>query len=143
MAEGAGHEAPAPTIHVVIQTRNLKIQPFITPEDANAIGREWEDWVEDIEREFRFFKITDPLDKKDPLIIYGGKQIARLEKSLPNPDDGDCYNKLKTKLSNHFVPKQNKHHTRYQFLKMKPTDNESITAYTARVREKAQKCEFG
>ena len=37
-----------------------------------------------IERELRYFKITEPADKKDVLIIYKGKEIARLEKSLPN-----------------------------------------------------------
>ena len=37
-----------------------------------------------IERELRYFKITEPADKKDALIIYKGKEIARLEKSLPN-----------------------------------------------------------
>ena len=29
-----------------------------------------------------FFKITEPIDKKDALIIYGGSEMARLEKSL-------------------------------------------------------------
>ena len=136
-------EEAAPQVHVVAETRNLKSQPFTIPEDANTIGREWEEWVEGIEREFRYFKISDPLDKKDALIIYGGKEIARLEKSLPDPTDGNSYEKLKTKLNNHFIPKQNKHHARYQFLKMRPTTGESITAYTARLREKAKKCEFG
>ena len=42
----------------------------------------------------------DPLDKKDALLIYGGKEIARLEKSLPNPtDELNNYEKLKKKLN--------------------------------------------
>ena len=57
--------------------------------------------------------------------------------------DGNAYEKLKTKLNNYFIPKQNKHHARYQFLKEKPSTGELITAYTARLREKAKKCEFG
>ena len=32
-----------------------------------------ENWLDSIEREFRYFKITDPIDKKDALTIYGGK----------------------------------------------------------------------
>ena len=139
--EGAAAQPPA--IHVITETRNLKSTPFIIPEDHNIIGREWEDWLDGIEREFRYFKITDPTDKKDALIIYGGKEIGRLEKSLPDPMDGNAYEKLKTKLNNYFIPKQNKHHARYQFLKEKPSTGESITAYTARLREKAKKCEFG
>lgn len=136
-------EAAAQAIHVVTETRNLKAQPFAIPEDANTVGREWEERLEGIEREFRYFKITDAMDKKDALIIYGGKEIARLEKSLPDPSTGDNYEKLKTKLNNHFVPRQNKHHARYQFLQMRPMTGESIISYTARLREKAKKCEFG
>ena len=50
----------------------------------------------------------EPLDKKDALIIFGGKEIAHLEKSLPNPTDGDNdYEKLRKKLNNYFKTKKN------------------------------------
>ena len=55
------------------------------------------------------------MDKKDAMIIYGGNEIARLEKSLPDPGVGDVYTKLRTKLNGHFIPKKNKHHARYLF----------------------------
>ena len=78
--------------------------------------------MEEIERELRYFKISDPADKKDALIIYGGKEIARLEKSLPDPhEDLYTYDKLKSKLNNYFTPKKNKHHARYLFLKLRPS----------------------
>ena len=61
---------------------------------------------------------TTPLDKKDALIIYGGKEIARLKKSLPNTTDGaNDYDKLIKKVDNYFKPKKNEHHARYVFLK--------------------------
>ena len=103
-------------------------------------------WVwEEIEREFRYFKITDPNDKKDALIIFGGKEIARLEKSLPNSTEAsmNAYDKLKTKLNEHFLPKRNKHHARYKFLSMKPDSGETTLAYAARLRARANECEFG
>ena len=68
---------------------------------------------------FFISKITEPADKTDALIIYGGKEISRFAKSLPDPNDGNSYEKLKTKLNNYFVPKQNKRHVRYQCLKEK------------------------
>ena len=96
-----------------------------------------------IERELRYFKITEPADKKDALIIYKGKEIARLEKSLPNPPgELDEYDKLKTKLNNYFTPKKNKHHARYLFLKLRPNHGETVAAYATRLREKANECEF-
>ena len=136
-------QAEASPIHVVTETRNLRSTPFTSPEEICEIGKAWEDWLEAIEREFRYFKITDPEDKKDALIIYGGKEIARLEKSLPNPTDGNPYEKLKAKLNNHYLPKKNKHYARYQFLKTRRNPDETIVSYGARLRGKAIDCQFG
>ena len=86
----------------------------------NAVEKAWQEWLEGIEREFRFFKISEAADKKDAMIIYGGNEIVRLEKSLPDPETSDVYTKLRMKLSGHFTPKKNKHHDRYLFLKMRP-----------------------
>ena len=132
-------------VQVVVQTesRNLKIHQFTHTDDQTSIGVAWQDWMEELEREFRFFKITDPADKKDALIIYGGKEIARLAKSLPDPAEGDAYEKVKNKLNTYYMPKKNKAHARYLFSNMRPTHGESTAAYGARLREKASDCEFG
>ena len=137
-----GQEA-AQAIRVVTETRNLRTQLFVVPDDTNRVGKAWEEWLEGIEREFRYFRITEAVDKKDAIIIYGGKEIARLEKSLPDPETADVYLKLRTKLNDHFTPKKNKHHARYLFLKMRPHVGETTSAYAARLREKAKECEFG
>ena len=141
----AGNEAV--TI-VTTETRNLRALPFLITEDQLSTGKEWEDWLEAIEREFSYFKIINPLDKKDALIIYGGKEISRLEKSLPDPTGEDAeslneYEKLRKKLNAYFLPKRNKHHARYIFLKSKPIAGEKTVTYATRLREKAQDCEFG
>ena len=106
----------AQAICVVTETRNL--QPFVVPDDTNRVGRAWEEWLEGIEREFRYFRITEAVDKKEAIINYGGKEVARLEKSLPDPETAGVYLKLRTKLDDHFTPKKN--HARYLFLKMRP-----------------------
>jgi hypothetical protein len=144
MAEETEPPPTAPTtVRVITETRNLRSPPFIAPEEPCATGNAWEEWLEGIEREFRYFKITDPIDKKDALIIYGGKPVAKLEKSLPNPEAGNPYEKLRTKLNNHYLPKKNKRYARHQFLKLRPNPGESTSSYAARLREKATDCEFG
>ena len=81
------------------------------------------------------------------MIIYGGKEMARLEKNLPDPADPDGelndYEKLRKKLTDYFSPKRNKHYARYMFLKMRPSAGEAIISYAARLKEKAYECEFG
>ena len=127
----------------ITKTRNLKTQPFAPKDDQISTGKAWDEWLEEIERELRYFKITEPADKKDAFIIYGGKEIARLKKSLPNrPGELDEYDKLKTKLNNYFTPKKNKHHARYLFFKLRPNHGETVAAYATRLREKANECEF-
>jgi hypothetical protein len=69
-------------------------------EDLLSTGKQWEEWIEGIEREFRYFRITEPIDKKDALLIYGSKEIVRLNKSLKNEraEELDEYAVLKNKL---------------------------------------------
>ena len=59
--------------------RNLRIKPFTVDEDHIATGEKWDDWLEELEREMRFFRICDAADKKDAMLFYGGAEIRRLE----------------------------------------------------------------
>ena len=133
-------------VTIISESRNLRALPFRPTENQLSVGKEWEEWLDAIEREFRYFRINSPADRKDALIIYGGTEIARLEKTLPDNDpDGnlDDYQKVKQKLNDYFQPKRNKHHARYIFLKSRPEAGETIVAYATRLREKAQGCDFG
>jgi hypothetical protein len=88
------------------------------------------------------FRIKEPEDKKDAMLIFGGEEIRRLSKSLQDPGEGDVYTKLRDKLSEYFAPKKNVHYSIYMFLKMRPMEGECTLAYAARLREKAVNCDF-
>ena len=90
--------------------RNLRINPFTVGDDHIATGEKWEEWLEELEREMRFFRISEPEDKKDAMLIYGGAEIRRLEKSLQDPKEGDIYSKLKGKLDNYYYTHLRKMH---------------------------------
>ena len=45
--------------------------------------------------------------------------------------------------NDYFVPKRNKHYSRYMFLKLRPNIGETTVAYATRLREKAHDCDFG
>ena len=91
---------------VITESGTLRALSFRITEDQLSTGKAWEDWLESIEREFRYFRITDASDRKKALIIYGGQEISRLEKSLPDPEDRglNIYEKFGKKLSNYFSP---------------------------------------
>ena len=46
--------------------RNLTIKPFTVDEDHIATGEKWDEWLDELEREMRFFRISDGEDKKTP-----------------------------------------------------------------------------
>ena len=71
-------------IRVVTETRNLRTQPFAIPDEMNAMGKAWQEWLEGIEREFRFFKISEAVDKKDAIIIGVRAGGARGAAAPPN-----------------------------------------------------------
>ncbi|XP_053376601.1 uncharacterized protein LOC123533440 [Mercenaria mercenaria] len=123
--------------------RNLRINPFSVDEDHIATGEKWDEWLNELEREMRFFRVIDAEDKKDAMLIYGGVEIRRLDKSLQDPGgEGDVYSKLKSKLTDYFAPKKNIHFCRYVFLKTRPQPGENTVSYAARLREKAKNCDF-
>ena len=66
-------------------------------------------------------------------------------KHLPEPPASESpetnYEKMRRKLNLHFVPKKNKH-ARYLFSKERIKSGESIAGFTARLREKAEHCDF-
>ena len=136
-------ESAAVTV-IATETRNLRALPFRPTEDQLTTGKVWEEWLDGIEREFRYLRIGNPADRKDAMIIYGGQEIARLDKSLPDPVDAsnEC-EMLRKRLNDYFLPKQNKHYARYVFLKMRPLAGEATIAYAAKLREKAYDCDFG
>ena len=74
--------------------RNLRIKPFTVDVDHIATGEKWDDWLEELELEMRFFRISEAADKKDAMLIYRGAEIRRLEKSLQDSEDGDVNAKL-------------------------------------------------
>ena len=51
-------------VTLITDSRNLRALPFRPTEDQLSMGKCWEDWLESIEREFRYFRNDIPLDKK-------------------------------------------------------------------------------
>jgi len=128
--EGAEGHAPNPTeIKILSVGKSLKIEPFKIPENPLEVGRVWREWIEDFEDETSYFEITEIRDHVSALKIYGGKEIKKLARNLPDtaPVVGDDdYKKLKRKLDNHFLPKKNKYHARFTFSKQRRTEGESV-----------------
>lgn len=110
----------AAVTNVVIQ-RHLTIKPFVKQADNNDTILRLERYKQDIDRKFGFFGITDPMRKKDGLLIYGGEDIVDVDKALhdtTSKDGNNNYKVLIRKINTHFMPKQ-KDFTRFQLSEPK------------------------
>ena len=131
--------------NITVVNRQLNIRPFNMSNDANDTAVRWTKWKKDIEQQFRFFGLTDPVVKKDGLIIYRGSQIVDLEESLPDlppQESEDVYSRFIRKLDTNFLPRKNKDYSRFQFGNLSQEADENMAKYYARLREIAKKCEF-
>ena len=125
--------------------RNLTIKPFITQTDSNDTAVLWQKYKKEIERQFRFFGITDPETKKDGLLIYGGHDLVDIDDALPDitgTEHDDAYKLLLRKIDNHLIPKKNKDFARFQLSELKQQSSERLTDYYAKIRNIAKKCEY-
>ena len=125
--------------------RNLTIKPFVKQTDNNETAVQWGKYKKDLERQFRFFGVTDPETKKDGLLIYG-EDLVDIEDSLPDPQAGesdDVYTILIRKIDKHFMLKKNKDFARFQMSELKQESHERLADYYAKIREIAKKCEYG
>ena len=127
----------------IMKSRNLRIMPFRAPKNRLSCGIAWKKWLENTEKQFRFFRIESPQDKTDAILIYGGRELTYLENTLPETNSKvDVYEALKEKLNDYFVPKRSKYYERYLFNKMRQYNGETIRSYAMRLREKANDCAF-
>ena len=50
-------------VTIISESRNLRAMPF-RPTYQVYVGREWEEWLDAIERECEYFRIDSPADRK-------------------------------------------------------------------------------
>ena len=120
-----GAEGHSPTeIRVFRVGKSLKIEPFKIPESPLDVGwaRKFKEWIEDFEDETSYFEITEIRGRVSALEIYGGKEIKKLARNLPEtaPVFGDDdYQKLQRRIENYLnrKKKKNKYNGRFTFRK--------------------------
>ena len=98
-----------------ITHKQLNLQLFQLTEDIMASGWNWERWLKDFQRQAQYHGIRDPEEKKQALVVFGGREATICEDSLSELDNnGDVYERMFQKHNNHFVPRKNKRHARFR-----------------------------
>ena len=90
-----------------IKHKQLNLQPFQLTEDTMTSGRNWERWLKDFGKQAQYYGIWNPEEKKQALLVFGGREVTICEDSLPDLDNnGDAYERMVQKLSNDCVTEE-------------------------------------
>ena len=78
--KGSSSQTSASVNNISVINRQLNVRPFQINENRTETASNWEKWLQNIERQLRYFGINDPEMKKDGLIIYGGPNNRRFRR---------------------------------------------------------------
>lgn len=132
------------------------IAPFTYTSSDNC-GSERKIWLQRFE--YFMHALPNPDDDLDwcaLLLHFGGPRVQQvhlaLESDAPLEEEQrgplvtgyiTKFDVLKKRLTNFFAPKRNPTYERCVFRKMKQLANEKIDVYVVRLRDQAERCEFG
>ena len=121
---------------------DLKVKEFIVETDPTKLADKWAEWIDNLEHNFKYFKIEDAETKKAALTVYGGESLRKFYNNLPDPSSGDVFVKAKTKLTKYFSPKKNIDYLIYQFREIVQGDSDPFLTFVNCPIEMAKHCEF-
>lgn len=141
--------------------------PFEFATDGNC-GFDWKIWLRGFEIYAQANKVSDPTDKLNWMLHYAGTKVQNVFYALPETEESgnenaastkvissgprasgywivepDCFEKAVLKLNRFFEPKQNISYERHLFRQLKQNTNERIDMFLMRLREQAERCDFG
>ncbi|XP_058839240.1 uncharacterized protein LOC131694764 [Topomyia yanbarensis] len=142
----------------MIRSLGLQLQAFDYGAHTDDVGIEWRKWLRSFETMIRASRVDDKDWKKDLLQNYAGPSVQQLFDTLPelagvemrgpliNVDhympNMTSYDEARARLNEFLVPKGNPTYERHLMRQMKPSSNESIDAFTIRLRVQAERCGF-
>ena len=127
-----------------ITHKQSNLEPFQLTEGMMASGRNWERWLKDFKRQAQYYGIRDPEEKKQAILVFGGREVTICEDSRPDLDNNrDVYERMVEKLNNHFVPRKNKHHARFRLQQNQQKSHQTIMQFYLECRELVRDCQYG
>lgn len=125
---------------------NYEIFDIITEKsEVHSQGKRFQEWIEGLEDIFCACDIKDQKRQRAMLKVFLSKSAKRILKSLNNNGDGESenpYKDAKEALYRYFFPKLNTDSEIFQFRMMEQDTSESLDSFAARLKDKAQYCEF-
>ena len=105
-----------------------------------SAGIRWGSWIRDFEIYLTAAGVTKAAQRKATLLHVVGKVAREIYYSMAQ--NGDTYDDVKTRLTNHFTPFRNVDFEIYKFGLIKQGEQEAFNDFMVRLRESASRCDF-
>lgn len=143
------------------KTRSTDGPPPFEFEVNGNCANDWKIWLRSFEIYAKASDIKKPDAKLNWLLHYAGSKVQTVFYTLPAESKNDettrsgplaagyvksqmnVYEDAIVKLCQFFEPKQNVTFERHMFRRLKQNDNERIDMFIMRLREQAERCDFG
>ncbi|XP_047474266.1 uncharacterized protein LOC125028804 isoform X4 [Penaeus chinensis] len=123
----------------------LHIKPpdgFSTRGEASSVSKRWKDWLAAFEIYLDVANVGKDSRKRALLLHTAGLEVQEICRGLFSNSAVATYTDLVTALNKHFIPVGNFRHERFVFNSCAQKQDESVSAYTTRLRKLAATCEF-
>ena len=120
------------------------------PDYSGDVGADFELWLEDLNDYLQICSVTTAADKQRLFLNLAGLTVRKVVKglviptppALPDGSDGDTYKALTDAVLAHFRPSVNTTSERHKFRQLKQLQDESVSSFVGRLRQKAEACDF-
>ncbi|XP_071797802.1 uncharacterized protein [Asterias amurensis] len=121
------------------------LDPFVfdpQSDEPTALSSKWDKWLKRFERAMVGYDINGAKRKRALLLHYGGEHLETVFDTLSDTGDENDYEQAIEALTAHFVPNP-LHETIIFFRSLKQNPEENVDQFCTRLRNAAEKCEFG
>lgn len=151
-------------IIVVDKTRSTDGPPPFEFETDGHCGNDWKIWLRGFEIYAQANKMNKATEKLNWMLHYAGTKVQTIFYAMPEKEtkaeqnggnqrgplaggyvknDTNDYEEAIIQLNQFFEPKQNISYERHIFRQLKQKENERIDMFIMRLREQAERCDFG
>lgn len=117
-------------------------RPFVIENNPTSVGKRWDVMDRSIRKLSGSNDIKDPTRKRAMQIHFAGEEVHKIFRTLEDTGEGEDYDTVKTKLTEHFKPQQNIEYRPYVFGRNQQNPNETLDQYRKRLKHLASTCEF-
>ena len=126
-------------------TRDITVQsppPLVLDISTSAQQKsQWIQWRDNLNLFFIASNIKDTKQKRALLLYLGGEELRKINSTIPD-EESDTYEKILTKLNEHFETKVCITFERNQFRKITPQPGESAKTFITRLKQASASCDF-